>query len=107
VLEHKTPAGRLDVAVFNDDWTELTAIVEVKNGPLFFTNQIRKYKTIGVPVFGLNKLARCAHLAAQIKHNHPRGIPLRQVEKMRVIVRSGRRCIGERNYEFTCKGAAT
>ena len=108
ILELHTPAGRLDVAVFSDDWSEVTAIVECKKGALYLSNQIRKYKTLGVPVFGLNKLDKCAHLAAQIKRNHSKGVPLRKIDRMQVIHRSGRRVIGEGwRDEFLAAGSIT
>lgn len=69
-LELVTPAGRLDAAVFNKSWTMIIAVVEVKNGHRFSYRQIARYKTIGVPVFGLCNIQRAASLAAQIKRQY-------------------------------------
>lgn len=81
-LELSTSEGRLDIAVFNDDWTKLLAIVECKNnlsGKVRRTRQIERYKRIGVPVYGLGKAQRAMHLAKIIKEsNHP-GIALESV----------------------------
>lgn len=51
-LEVSTPVGRLDVAVFSSDWSALLAVVECKRRlPGHKTGQIRRYESIGVPVF--------------------------------------------------------
>lgn len=70
VLEYSTPFGRLDVAVMSADCSRLIAIVECKNQnrtQIQITGQIRRYKEIGVPVFGLCKFKRAQRLVEQIK----------------------------------------
>lgn len=87
-LELITPVGRLDAAVFNGDWTRILAIVECKRfrkkEAMTETRQIRRYKQIGVPVFGLCKRERAEHLAKQIKRDYSNsaGIPLSEVYRI-------------------------
>lgn len=82
-LELSTPVGRLDCAIFSEDRQTLLCIVECKKPdricPMSESNQIRRYKTLGVPVYGLWKWERAAILAAKIKAaNHP-GKPIAEV----------------------------
>jgi hypothetical protein len=81
-LEVTTPAGRVDCMILDKTKTMLLAIVEVKDSPTAFLNsslvQIHRYKTLGVPVYGLCP-RNCAHrLAATIKRKHqfPNGVLL-------------------------------
>ncbi len=52
-LELQTPAGRLDLGLFSSDWSHLLAIVECKSPKMAHkgAGQIRRYGSIGVPVF--------------------------------------------------------
>lgn len=90
ILEFKTPVGRLDVAVFNDDLTEIVAIVEVKRkrvNPL--SKQIQRYGTIGVHVYGLWEKDKAEELVLNIKEIHKTGIgiPLQKVLSMKRLKR--------------------
>jgi hypothetical protein len=69
ILELSTPAGRHDIAILNHEQTHLLAIVECKSNEsrrVYHSPQIRRYKQLGVPVFGLADFDRAEHLAAQI-----------------------------------------
>lgn len=85
-LELSTREGRLDVAVFNDDWTKLLAIVECKNKPFGKVNrtrQIERYKKLGVPVYGLSKVGRAMPLAQTIKKCNHAGIAVTEIPRNR------------------------
>lgn len=79
-LEVSTPAGRLDCAILDANRTMLLAIVEVKDSPTAFLGgeslQIQRYKTLGVPVYGLSPRNDPHRLAATIKrrHQYPDGV---------------------------------
>jgi len=86
-LEVHTPAGRLDAALFNADWTELVAVVECKRTVILeITPQIARYKKLGVPVYGLHKL-NSLPLARAIQQRHPRGLPWEVVMALPKILR--------------------
>lgn len=74
VLEFRTPVGILDVAILNIMRDGIVAIVECKRSqtPKFNSEswQIKRYKRIGVPVYGLADFERAARLAASIKSKH-------------------------------------
>lgn len=97
-LEMCTPVGRLDIAVFNNQWTQLLAVIEVKHNQekkVRFSWQIKRYKELGVPVYGLADMARCERLAKQIKDNHIRGVGLDAIQRMKPRIqrrRMERRC---------------
>lgn len=58
----------------NPDRTRLLAIVECKLHHFLFMNgesaQIKRYKRVGVPVYGLSELSRVEGLVATIKARH-------------------------------------
>lgn len=87
VMEFSTPCGRLDIAAFNDEWSAVIAIVEVKKGRLSLTQQIVRYKKIGVPVFGLNRVDKCRALATQIKRDYASGVFVNAIAEMPRSVR--------------------
>ena len=69
LLELTTPAGRLDAVVVSSDFKRMLAIVECKHnehGKVFFSRQIKRYKALGVPVYGLAKVERASRLAEQL-----------------------------------------
>jgi len=69
ILELSTPVGRLDIAILNADKTHLLAIVECKKESREireYSRQFRKYKSIGVPVIGLNKMSDAEPLARRV-----------------------------------------
>lgn len=69
VLELSTPVGRLDIAILNQEKTHLLAIIECKKESREirdYSKQFRKYKTIGVPVIGLNKMCDAETLARRV-----------------------------------------
>ncbi len=71
-LEFNTPVGRMDAAIFCEHWVKLLAIVECKHnrsGIVKHTAQIERYKSIGVPVYGVAKLDRCVNLAKTIQRD--------------------------------------
>ena len=71
-LELGTPLGRIDIAIFNQDWTRVLAVIECKHNStkeVRETSQIRRYKRLGVPVFGLADIRRCERLCAQLKRD--------------------------------------
>ncbi len=81
-LEVSTRAGRLDAVVLSACRGRILAIVEVKKHGFAFLNghssQIRRYKSLGVPVYGLHP-EKCAHRLAktiQSKHSNDKGISL-------------------------------
>ena len=84
VLEHCTPVGRLDIAVLNDARDRLLVIVECKRRESFSPGQIARYKSIGVPVYGLHKFDRAEGLAKQLKRTLAAavGVALEDVAKM-------------------------
>jgi hypothetical protein len=96
-LEIRTPAGRVDCMVLDKDRTMVLAIVEVKDSPNAFLSgnmlQIQRYKTLGVPVYGLCP-RNCAHrLAATIKRKHqfPNGVFISVFAGQKSYVREFRR----------------
>jgi len=72
-LEVTTPVGRLDVAVLNATGDGCVAIVECKKAACMISaelGQVRRYKKIGVPVYGLTDKQRCRGLAKTIQEKH-------------------------------------
>src|SRR5271169_7045453 len=70
-LEVTTPVGRLDAVILAPGLQRVLAIVEVKREAASFEQrQIERYKTLGVPVYGLKNAARALKLAATIKAKH-------------------------------------
>ena len=93
-LELSTPKGRLDIGIMSPCWTSLVAIVEVKRGVgMFRRSQISRYKEIGVPVFGLERIGRAAGLASQIKRDYSKsaGVALYDIMSMSRFYRPRRR----------------
>lgn len=97
VLEMRTPAGRIDVAILDDQSTRLLCIVECKREGrrhgISETCQIRRYKTIGVPVFGLDRRDKAEKLVRQILRDYVTntqydGISIKQVRSMAKVPRS-------------------
>lgn len=89
-LELSTREGRLDIAVFNEDWTKLLAIVECKNRPygaVSKNRQIERYKRLGVPVYGLSKASRAEHLAKVILKANHRGVAIEAIPRNRTAKR--------------------
>lgn len=70
VLEVTTPAGRIDVAILTQDRLSVVAFVEVKRREASFgggnSSQLRRYKQLGVPIYGLSEPARAMGLAATL-----------------------------------------
>ncbi len=90
-LEVITPAGRLDAVVLNAAKTQFLAIIEVKRDPVSFlggySTQIKRYKRLGVPVYGLSSHNDPAKLAATIKAKHfafP-GVPIEKISSQCLI----------------------
>lgn len=83
-LEFHTPVGRLDIAVLSPCRSRLVAIVECKIRSMRETPQIRRYKKIGVPVYGLSDFIRAEKLALQIHrlHSDQDGVALDFISKM-------------------------
>ena len=67
VLEHATPVGRLDCAIFSSDWGGIVGVVEVKNGRWFGSGQRERYGMLGVPVFCLMRMCEVDGLVDKIK----------------------------------------
>lgn len=82
VLELITNAGRVDIALLSKDRTRLLALVECKCSPIYFAGgksaQIARYKTLGVPVYGLSDIARTERLVATVieRCGNMAGIPI-------------------------------
>jgi len=73
ILEVRTPIGRLDIAVLTRDKSAVIAIVECKRcGRRIYgdSKQVKRYKNIGAPVYGLNNPDNAARLLATILKNH-------------------------------------
>ena len=71
LLELNTPVGRLDIAILNKDCSAIVAIVEVKRGYFNLkSNQFERYRSLGVPVYGLGKLYAVNQLVKNIKDWH-------------------------------------
>lgn len=88
-LELTTPAGRVDCGIFSDDWEYLIAIVECKHNQyqkVFLNNQIRRYKQIGVPIYGLARMNSLS-LAMTIKNSNYKGTLWAHVCSMQRIKR--------------------
>ncbi len=69
MLQLVTPVGVLDAVIFSECYKRALAIVECKRndyGKVFFSKQIKRYKTLGIPVYGLARIERAAGLAAQL-----------------------------------------
>lgn len=71
-LEWGSALGRMDLVVFNRQWTHVLAIVETKRWytPNPSSRQIARYKKSGAPVFGLADPLRAEKLAKQIKRQY-------------------------------------
>lgn len=89
VLELVTPVGRLDAAILTPDKSTLLAVVEVKRNEFSFlegrSEQIQRYKRLGVEVYGI-WIGEDAHkLAATIKRecNGLYGVRLSQLDAWR------------------------
>lgn len=81
-LEVTIPFGRIDIAILNKKRTHLIAIIEAKkDGRPFDHNQIERYKQLGVPVYGLNRIEHAKRLALTIERNElwRFGMPLSQI----------------------------
>lgn len=92
LLEVTTPAGRIDVAVLCADRSGIVAVVECKRGgrPMDGkSKQIRRYKRLGVPVYGLNDWRRAQSLVSTIKarHGSDAGISWAEIEFIEPINR--------------------
>jgi len=93
-LEMTTPVGRLDIAVLDDSCMRLRAIVECKNpgGVIWYeSKQMKRYKQLGVPVFGMCQLSHAEPLARKIKDLHWQGVDLSEVAKIPRMYRRNRR----------------
>ena len=70
-LEYSTPAGRLDIAIFSEDWDFLLCIVEVKLiPPNPHSRQIRRYQSLGVPVLILSAFDQIPNLISFISDSY-------------------------------------
>ena len=75
-LELKTSVGRLDLVILSDREC-VQAIVEVKKmKPFYETLQVRRYKTLGIPVFDLWRIEDCASMALTLAGVNGDGVPL-------------------------------
>lgn len=85
IPELVTPVGRLDLAVLSGDGRDLLAVVECKDEVSKLSadsEQIRRYKRLGVPVYGLAELGRCRGLLEQIARDCVAGKPLWRIMEM-------------------------
>jgi hypothetical protein len=88
-LELPTTVGRLDCGLFTDDWINLIAIVECKLKLTEHTKnswQIMRYKQIGVPVYGLDRMDSMS-LAQKIKSQNYAGIPWDTARQLSNVIR--------------------
>jgi hypothetical protein len=67
LLTVKTKHGVPDILVMNSTKTEIIAVVEVKRGKeLFVSEQLNRYKELGLPLFKLCSLDACSALLDSI-----------------------------------------
>lgn len=102
-LEFNTPVGRLDAIVWNTDRSMILAGIEVKrDGRSIDENnkQMRKYATLGMPMFWLNKFSAAEglvkHLIENLNHNY--GLTREQLSKMPKVTPSMRKRWVRLNY---------
>lgn len=73
ILRLATPVGQIDIATLRPDRRGVIAVVECKrNGRAVYgeSNQIQRYKLLGVPVYGLNDFYRAESLVRTILERH-------------------------------------
>lgn len=103
-LEVVTPFGRLDLVVLSECRKSLHAIVEVKR-TMFAgvgTQQLLRYKQIGVPVHLFHEFGKAAEMASWLKAKYQgsASIPLDAIAKMVNNLPRGRRY---RYYDLNIK----
>jgi hypothetical protein len=66
VLELSTAVGRLDLAIMTPTGNALAAVEVKKMKPVYETKQMRRYRTLGLPLFELWRMADCESMAEQL-----------------------------------------
>lgn len=91
-LEMSTPVGRLDCAILSEDADRLLCIIECKREdrliPMWETRQIKRYKTIGVPVHYLCSFSECEAMVRHIIAAKDPGKPMSEVMQTKRIKRA-------------------
>ncbi len=111
-LELSTPVGRLDIAIMDEKRERVRAIIECKRDGTTVKEwgyQMIRYRSIGAPLYWLNKFEAAEEMAEMIAKTHAddEGISLAEIREIprfrrgtRLMMREERRRLVESNGRF-------